>query len=530
MSSRKVQVSEKQDVAPPALGLWTLRFGLGVTILLLAVSLIKLVQANWLSISYPYELDYGEGIVWQQMINIAAGKGYAPLGVFPAIVYHYPPVYHLVVSATASLVGSDGLSTGRAISLLATLISILLVARLTFAAIPSSERLRVRALAAFLAAGCVATIPTIGTWAGYMRVDMLAAAFCLAGLWFTLGSPDNLGRLTAAALCFVLATYTKQTSIAAPAASFAILWLARPRAAWTLLVMCSCMGLAALAMLVFQTDGEFVRHVLLYNMNRVDPTRALLLPLVLLPGIVGLTLALLGVRSVWKRLRPGEFGAWRNKVTSSPSDFAASLMLGFLLLKTAMLPTIMKSGANDNYLIEWLFTVAVFIGVGVVPVLNTALEGARWPRPIFVAMVVVGLPIQAYRSIADGARDLPRTSVAERTQLVERIAREPKPVISDDMVLLIRAGRPVLWEPAIAAELGHGGLYDEAAFVNKVRRGDFGFFVTVGDRGDTLYDQRYNPAVAEAIDAAYPRRERHGRLVVHLPSEHPKRQPTPART
>ena len=47
------------------------------------------------TLSTPH--DYGEGIVWQQMRNIVAGQGYTPLGVYPAIVYHYPPVYHLVV-------------------------------------------------------------------------------------------------------------------------------------------------------------------------------------------------------------------------------------------------------------------------------------------------------------------------------------------------------------------------------------------------------------------------------------------------
>jgi hypothetical protein len=32
-----------------------------------------------------------------------------------------------------------------------------------------------------------------------------------------------------------------------------------------------------------------------------------------------------------------------------------------------------------------------------------------------------------------------------------------------------------------------------------------------------LYDERYNPAIADAIDAAYPRRERRGSLTLHLP-------------
>uniref|UniRef100_UPI0035CA65A5 hypothetical protein n=1 Tax=uncultured Caballeronia sp. TaxID=1827198 RepID=UPI0035CA65A5 len=82
-------------------------------------------------IRYPYGLDYGEGIVWQQMRNIMAGRGYAPLGVYPAIVYHYPPVFHIIVGITARLFGIDELATGRAISWLSTLGCAVLIGMLT---------------------------------------------------------------------------------------------------------------------------------------------------------------------------------------------------------------------------------------------------------------------------------------------------------------------------------------------------------------------------------------------------------------
>ena len=85
------------------------------------------------------------------------------------------------------------------------------------------------------------------------------------------------------------------------------------------------------------------------------------------------------------------------------------------------------------------------------------------------------------------------------------------------MVLIIRAGRSVLWEPAIAAELAHGGRYDEAAFVRLVQRQTFGFFFTDGDRGSSSFDERYNPAVAEAIARYYPIKKEVGGEVLHLP-------------
>lgn len=497
--------------------LWALRIGVMIAVALLAADLIRLIALAWSSATYPYDLDYGEGVVWQQMTNIAAGRGYSPIGVFPAIVYHYPPVYHLVVSALVEVCGSDGLATGRMVSLLSTLVSIGLVVRLAFAAMPLHHPRRVRVLAALFAGGCVASSPTIGYWASLMRVDMLASMLSLAGLALTLGSTTRPRRIALAALCFVLAIYTKQTSIAAPAAAFVTLWLVRPRAAWLLFAWCAGLGLCALAGLSLMSHGGFLRHTLLYNLNRVDLSRAKILPFVILPQISTVVIAILGVAATWRRLRPTAFATLRRKLVTNPGDFAAFLLLAFLVIRTGMLPTVLKSGASDNYLIEWLYAVAILVGVGAVPVIDAALIGRQWPRALLIAMVAIGVPIQAYRAlIADNCCNMLTTPYAN---IVARIARSPRPVVSDAMVLLIRGGQPVRWEPAIAAELGHAGLYDEVAFAKLVRAGHFGFFITTGDRGERLYDERYNPVVADAIDAAYPRRERHGSLILHLPRE-----------
>lgn len=494
--------------------LWALRIGVAVAVVLLALDLVRLIGTGLRAVDYAYDLDYGEGIVWQQMINILAGAGYAPLGVFPAIVYHYPPVYHLVVGAVAQAFGSDGLATGRMVSLLSTLVSIGLVGRLAFAMIPAQEPRRVRLLAAAIAGGCLALSPPILHWSSLMRVDMLAGAFSLAGLALTPGAATRPLRLALAALCFVLAIYTKQTSIAAPAAAFVALWLARPRAAWMLLGWCAALGLGILAVLSGMSHGGFLRHTLLYNLNRPDLSRAQIVAFAILVHISILTIAALGVVTVCRNLRSPTVAALRRKVATDPGAFAALLMLAFLLLKTAMLPTILKSGSNDNYLIEWLYAAAAFVGIGVVPLVEAVFTGSRRPSLLLVAMMTVGVPIQAYHILV--GRN-PSDMTLSYAPVVERIARSSRPVVSDDMVLLIRGGQPVRWEPAIAAELGHAGVYDEAGFARLVRAGKFGFFATVGDRGDRLYDERYNPVVADAIDAAYPRRERYHDLVLHLP-------------
>ena len=76
----------------------------------------------------------------------------------------------------------------------------------------------------------------------------------------------------------------------------------------------------------------------------------------------------------------------------------------------------------------------------------------------------------------------------------------------------------MLWEPAIFAELASTGDWDERPFVRRIRNREFAFFVTWGQRGFDRFDERYNPAVADAIDAAYPITQRAAGLIVHRPA------------
>lgn len=480
---------------------WLGGAALVVLVAVLLVDLAKLLSTAALAIGYPYDLDYGEGIVWQQMDNIAAGCGYAPLGIFPAIVYHYPPVYHLVVAAVAALTGGDALATGRAVSLVSTLAAMAMIGWLASKVAATSDRASL-AIGALVAALAFAASPTVLTWAPLMRVDMLATALTIGGLCLTVRSLRDPEQVpVGAAILFALAVYTKQTAILAPLAAFVALLVVRQRTAWLFAAICGALGLAALAVLMVASHGQFLRHVLSYNVNRFDPDRWRLLVATLSSQAIPLAIALAVAAGMGRTL------------VRSP----ARLVLGlYFASRLATLPLSLKSGASDNYLIDLFSVAAIFVGVGAAEVAAAVIRGAAWPRAFVTLLLLVALPVQAARlgEAHDAARDPDWRSDAEA--IVERIKATPKPVVSDYMVLTRRAGRPVLFEPAIAAELAHSGLYDEAGFVRLIRRGKLGFFVTQGD--GQWYAERYNPAVRAAIAAAYPRIERHGEMVLHLPA------------
>jgi hypothetical protein len=476
------------------------------------------------ALSYPYSLDYGEGIVWQQMRDIVQGSAYGPLGVFPAIVYHYPPVFHLTTAAAAALTGADQLAAGRAVEVISTFASALLVAWLTIQAMGQTGSrwitLACGASAALLFLNCSPVI----TWAPLMRVDMLSGALGLLGLVLAIQAVTRPAWIYAAAVAFVLSVYTKQISIAAPMAAFGVMLLVDWRTALRGLVAATVLGLIVLGALSWMTDGGFVRHIFLYNVNRLDLTRLSALADGLTEHLPLLVLAVLGLGDGWRRLRQaagGRLNVSAAALKADPAAFAVVMLTAFLVIKTLMLPTILKSGSSYNYLIEWLSAVAIFSGLAMRPILSLA-AGAAPSRPGRIPLLVVVLVLIA---LVPKLAAMPMWSMNQ--QLIDRatalatiapkIAAATKPVIADDMALVIRAGGKVLWEPAIAAELAHTGMYDEAAFIRMIEAGAFAFFVTEGKPGHGLFDERYNPSVRAAMSAAYPIEQEVGDFVLHLP-------------
>lgn len=494
------------------------RVTLAVAGLVFIYGLVRLGLHAPVALNYPYDLDYGEGVVWEQMRLIISGSGYQPLRPMPAFVFEYPPLYHLVTAATAGAFGLDPLLAGRLVSLVMALAAAVLIGVLTSAAIGKTQDRTVRAIAGLIAGLAFVTLPVVLNWSTLMRVDMLAYAMSIAGMLAAAQSANRPSLAMLAGLLFTLALYTRQTCLPAPAAAFLVLLIAQPRAAWLMLATSLITGLAALAALSIASDGQFLIHILAYNINRVIWDHAGMLMLVLSANIVTLALGVIGAVMAWRRLARGGWRGLRERMEHEDGLTATAIVLLALGLKTLMLPAILKSGASDNYLIDWFALIAVLCGMACVPLIRAALRQPACPSLALVLLIGVGLPVQMIDPPLRPDSGKIAQDRAALAPVVERIRASPRPVVSDEMVLILRGGQHVVWEPAIIAELGSAGIYDEAALAARVRRGEFGFFVTRGQRGSLLFDQRFNPIVADAMNAAYPRREQVGDLTLHLPA------------
>lgn len=494
------------------------RWGLGLALsVALGPLLLAFMMLSWsgiVLIRFPFGVDYGEGIVWQQMRNMLRGEGYSPLGVYPAIVYHYPPVYHLTTAAVSWLLGTDQLATGRAVSWVSMLGCAALVGWLAAVTAGCRDRI-VGCLCAVMAGLFFTSCQPVVDWLATMRVDWLAYLLGFAGLALAIGAIERPFLIVAAALCFVLAIYTKQTSIAAPAAAFIALLVVRPRTAWILAALCLASGLSALGVLTLRTGGGFLRHILLYNVNRMDfgAIGGLVVPLRM--HALFEALALTGCVTLWRRIR----AHWADRRQNKHVVASAILVLAFFAIKTPMLVLALKSGANVNYLIEWYGAVAILAGIAMKPVLETVVDHFRGRSSPDASVL---LPISVFLSCAIQSYALPhrfltmdgaRAQAARLAPVAAQIRATPGIVISDDMVLLIRAGRDVEWEPAIVAELGAMGRYDQAALIRMVQQRRFSLFVIE----PLFFHNRYNPPVAKAIVANYPRARWSGPFLIRAP-------------
>jgi hypothetical protein len=492
---------------------------IAIMIAALAVHFIVYLHYAFTAVIYRYELYEPEGIVWQQAMLIPGPRMYGDINRYPFIVFHYPPLYHLVVRAVAAL-GIDPLAAGRGISLLASLATGALAGAFAFRLTRNDSGPRASLAGAATAGLTFFCFYPVVVMSPLMRVDMLAIALSFLGVWCATRSLSSVWLPCVAMVLFVLAAFTKQTCVLGPLATMIVMALVNPRRALKVFCFGLVLGGAALATLNWITDGGFLRHVVLYNINRFSLTLAVEEIRGQASQFIFVVLAFIAVVTEWKRLASGRawksVASFRNDLASNQSLQLMAVLTLYLGLSTCALIELGKSGGGLNYFVEWMGILSVLIGTLVTAVVRwqfvNADGGAR--RSATAAGLLLPILILAQMRPLPASWDFGFNDVAQQRDLdglVARIRDASRPVLSDDMVLLMRAGKFVPWEPAIFTELASTGRWDERQIIDLIEAHYFAFVITRAD------DDRYTPGVAHAIETAYPRTEPHGGLTVRLP-------------
>lgn len=470
---------------------------------------------------YPYASDYGEGPILFQVAALAAGNSmYEPIAQAPYTVANYPPVFHYAVWLVWQFTG-DPLVAGRLVSFLGALASGLLIFTLVQGTLHRDHAPLSRRVGGALAALFFLTHYTVIGWSATMRVDTLALAFGLLGMQIFVLSIRRPSLTWVYGLAFVLAVFTKPNMIAAALATFGVAYFLHRRRALTALAISGAAGLVALGVAAAATGGEFLLHILAYNVNEYSLDQLLMLlrrnlvwhsvDIVLLFGGLGYLLACLVER-------------WRTEPSAeSPGNPAASLMLFGSMMAASLLTVIAsgKVGAWVNYFLEFEAAASLLLGTLVVR-LTTFLRSDKWDlgcgrRRVMAVVALALLCSQATLGWSLKFGELGQAGIAFSRPVVNLIATAEGPVISEEMVLLYRAGRPLYFQPFIMTALASEGRWDPGPLTAAMEQGAVSFVVLSSAIGSAGYEHRFPESFRAALETRYRLRDSFGNLTVYVP-------------
>lgn len=441
----------------------------------------------------PNELDYGEGIVWQQAALLLSPRLYSTASSLPFIVFHYPPVY-LLFTRALGLITPNLLIAGRVLTAISACCVAALATMLVLAASEPTATRRLPRIEVAVAIGLsLLCVHAVRVWALFMRVDMLAEAFGLAGMLVSVRSRSWRG-LTAGMLLCAAATYCKQTELPTGLAVAIIMMLRRPRDVAAALSISIVAGLIPLVALQWFTRGGFLENIIYYNVNRLRLDGGLH---TLMAEKASLLLAITIVFVVGRLCLP-YIQWWRSMGTvqrsASRAEVAREILLVQFTLSSMMLATIFKSGSNINYFVDWFCVGLILVGTW----LSESPIGSRASN-VLLALLGVQAALAPVRLMSSEAWQIQSTPPA---LLLGRIRQATLPVASENMVLLMSAGKSVVYEPAIVTELAALGRWDERPLVKMIAGRGFAFMLT--SDGTAWPSVRRSAAVNAAMQDAYP--------------------------
>jgi len=453
MTRAKQGIGQRSDSPRGSLAMSLVSAILGAAVALQI--LVFFVHAHQ-AVTFPYQLDYGEGPILQIALRGAQGRAlYPPVDQPPHVVASYMPLYYALCALGAEATGPSFLF-GRIVSCLSAVAIALFVALIVW------EQSRHR-FAAFLAGGLILAMPHFMVWSTLMRVDMMALALAVVGFYLFLR-----GRRAGGIAAFSLAVLARRTTVAAMGAAF--LGYARRRglrqaaAAFALQVV-AILLLVAAAVLV--TRGGLYRQLYLHTATSVGEAwtwqqlRSLLwvpgnpCPLKLWPAYFALT----AIAAVWSAFhRPSR------------------LLLLYFLLACLIFLTGGRIGSAHNYLLEPTAVGAMMFG---------AMWAALARRPglgrLALMLIAGGLVAQMLwttQHLPDTFSVLqPRVDPSASQYIVDRIKHTDGDVLCEDTGLNLLAGEEPPLMPFEFTMMARRGALDPTPVFDRVRAGGYPLIV-----------------------------------------------------
>lgn len=393
-----------------------------------ATTALALAGAAWYALAYlyvalrrfgyPYELEWLEGGVLDEVRRVIDGKQLYTQPALRAVPYLYTPLYVWVSAAVSKVVGI-GFPAMRATSIVASVVACWALFRLVQRDTSSDL------VAAALAVGIfLATFEISGSWLDLARVDTLFLALLLVGLVLARDARTPV-RAAISAIVLVAAIFTKQSALLPAVAVVPFLFTYGKRVVMTFVATFGVVLLAAVAIMQLTTDGWFLFYV-----RTVPGGHAIAREF----ATAFWTEDLLG--NVWPAIVltvVGVVALITVRRTSRALWFHLPVLLGML---ASAYSARLHTGGYVNVLLPAYAAIAIMAGLGIA-------ASRRSPRPWFAVAAMTLVIVQLVHLWWSPADQLPRAGdVAAGRRLISELRALPGPIyLPGQPYLLGRAGR-----------------------------------------------------------------------------------------
>ena len=475
---------------------------LGLALLLLAarlgISLFEYARLADAALDFPFPLDYAEGPILDQTLRLAQFENiyWDSFASPPYTVSNYPPLFQLIQVPFAWIVG-PAFWYGRLISIMSAVIAAGLIGLILHA-------LTGEWIASAIGGLTLLAFPYLVQGSVLNRVDALAFALSLGGLYATVRWPSLRQGPWIAGLLFIAAAFTNpRYALAAPLTAFVWLWHLEHRGqAFRLaaIVTASCLGLFLSLNLI--TQGGLYLNIVLANLTTFswDTVTAYWLNLYLNAGflvigcLIFFVLERMGAATrSWPLVVPYGLAAAFMTLTAGISNASASDLF------EAVAALCLASGAfiawaGESY---WLKALLVFVLALQINVLTD------WSRRDYIPELM--------NKVAD---------TREVKQLAQYVQEAGGPILADEYMGLIPLhGRRLYFQPIEYKQLQAANLWSEGSLVASIERKEFSVILLYEPRFRSAISIRWTQEVRNTIYAHYTLEDTLARNFVYRPQE-----------
>ena len=471
---------------------------------------IILVLFFWVAfniIRFPYGVDYGEAPLMDQVKKIQMGEAIykGDFNTPPYVIANYPPLYPLLVAGINSFFNSLVFQTGRLVALTFSIISGLVIGLFTFS-LTHKKILAIFSVAIFWGN------PYVIIWSSQARVDMMALAFSLLGLYILFKQKDSTAWILVSCLCFILSIFTRQTYLlAGPLAGFIWLFKVNRKHAFLFLVTLTISSLLLFGMINALTQGGFYSNIVTANINEISLSRtvAMFKQLFIIWPVILIMVAVLLIHV---------FQKWNKSSRNLPDtiEYHEFLVYGLTTFTTGALLTALtvgKVGSDVNYFLEIIAACSIWMAIGLSTIMNSINRRN---------LMILGLLLLQLVWVLIGAIPITGAAIESRWNMLPRYnslyqeintATQKGIVLSDDFLdMVVLSGKPIYYQPFEYGQLYNAGLWDPTALVEQIEQKEFPL-VVIG--GDTVYKECCWPdPVAAALETNYKIHSQPGLLIL----------------